>query len=548
MRICMLLVKHPPERRSPMVPELLERLRAAGATVEVRYPDDALQDLGELRVEHDLYVLKSGTEAALSVAGALHALGAQIVNPWPAAAALRDKAIATRVLQQAGVPVPRTWVAGDPAALAPLLAGGPVIVKPVRGSQGRGVQVISGEEDLRERAPEGGLAFAQRFHAPEGEDRKLYAVGGRIFGVKRTWPPRTYEEKVGRPFEVGPDLAELAWRCGEAFGLDLFGVDVVVSEGRPWVVDMQCFPGFKGVPEAAARLADAILAEARRASGRPRGPGAAARPRPIERELGVAVQLALEAGAVLRSHRAGPLAVSHKPGGEPVTPADLEADRLIRDGLAAAFPGDAVFSEETPDSPARLAHDRVWIVDPLDATSDYAAGGDEHCVSIGLAVRGRAVLGVVYNPARRELVAGARGLGVTLNGAPAAATDRADLQGARLRVSRKEWRRGLEGRIAAGGLPATPMASMAYKLARVAAGLDDGAFSLAPRKEWGTCAGVALVSAAGGQATLLDGSEIGFNRVELRQPLGLVAAGARLHGPLRAALGRLPASAPAITG
>ncbi len=260
----------------------------------------------------------------------------------------------------------------------------------------------------------------------------------------------------------------------------------------------------------------------------------------LERELEAATRLALEAGAALRRHRAGPLEVSYKAHGEPVTPADLEADAIIRAGLEAAFPEDVVFSEETADSPARLSSPRVWIVDPLDSTSNYTEHGDEYSVSIGLSLEGRPALGVVYNPARNELFAGYQGVGVTLNGSPVRVSDVSDLERARLTVSRKEWRRGLDK--FATTLMITPVASMAYKLARVAAGLDDGVFSAVPRKEWGTCAGVALVLAAGGYASLLDGREISFNRPERRQPLGMVAAGPGLHRALLETLRRLPST------
>src|SRR5207248_7385754 len=93
MRICVLFVKHPPERKSPILPEIVRLLRERGDVVDLSYPDEALTDLSRLRVEHDLYVLKSGSEAALSLAGALHAQGAAILNPYPAAAALRDKIV-----------------------------------------------------------------------------------------------------------------------------------------------------------------------------------------------------------------------------------------------------------------------------------------------------------------------------------------------------------------------------------------------------------------------------------------------------------------------
>ena len=261
-------------------------------------------------------------------------------------------------------------------------------------------------------------------------------------------------------------------------------------------------------------------------------------------ELTVARDLARMAGAALLRHRAGPLVVGYKARGEIVTAADRESDRIIRDGLAVAFPGDAVYSEETPDSGRRLRISRVWIVDPLDSTSNYAAGGDEYCVSIGLAVNGYPVLGAVYSPARDEMIAGAQALGVTLNDRPVRVSRAQDLAAARLTVSRKEWQRGLAD--VCDGLSITPRASLAAKLARVAAGLDDGVFSTIPRKEWGTCAGVALVLAAGGKATLLDGSPIRFNRPELKQAMGMLAAGPELHGALLRWLQRGPVATTAF--
>ena len=253
-------------------------------------------------------------------------------------------------------------------------------------------------------------------------------------------------------------------------------------------------------------------------------------------ELAIAMDLARAAGAALQRHRAGPLKVGYKARGEIVTAADLESDRIIREGLALAFPADAVYSEETADSERRLSMRRVWIVDPLDSTSNYAAGGDEYCVSIGLAIDGQPVLGAVYSPAQAEMIAGAHGLGVTLNERSVRVSLAQNLPTARLTVSRKEWQRGLCDVCA--GLNITPRASLAAKLARVAAGLDDGVFTATPRKEWGTCAGVALVLAAGGRATLLDGSPIRFNRPELKQPMGMLAAGPALHGALRRRLHR----------
>ncbi|MFL5264704.1 MAG: inositol monophosphatase family protein [Anaeromyxobacteraceae bacterium] len=254
----------------------------------------------------------------------------------------------------------------------------------------------------------------------------------------------------------------------------------------------------------------------------------------LTRELAVASRLAREAGDLLMRLR-GVAEVSHKHDGEIVTAADLESDRLIRAGLVEAFPDDALVSEEAPTGGDRLAEGgRAWIVDPIDATRDYASGGDEFSVSIGLAVGGEAVLGAVCAPARGELIVGAIGAGVSLNGAPARVSAAPAVQGARLTVSRSEWRDGDLGRRLP--FPVGPVSSAAYKLARVGAGLDDGTFSTHARRDWDICAGVALVLAGGGRVTLLDGSAMRFDRAELLQPMGLVAAGPALHRQLRTVL------------
>jgi ribosomal protein S6--L-glutamate ligase len=85
-----------------------------------------------------------------------------------------------------------------------------------------------------------------------------------VFGVKRVWPVRSFEDKLGEPFTITPDLRDIALRCGAAFGLELYGLDVIFSEGRPYVVDISSFPGFKGVPDAPLRLADYIFTAAQR--------------------------------------------------------------------------------------------------------------------------------------------------------------------------------------------------------------------------------------------------------------------------------------------
>ncbi len=237
-----------------------------GATVDVAYPDRELIRLDQVAVRHDLYVLKSGTEAALSLGGMLHALGAATLNPYPVVVGLRNKVLVTSALQAAGLPVPVTYMACDLNELSPLLMDGPLILKPHRGSRGEGIRIIREPAQL-DAVSLDGPTLVQRYHEPDGPDRKLYRIGERIFGVLRRWPLRTYADKIGEPFEPDAELTDLAFRCGDVFGIDLYGLDVVMSRGQPAVVDLNKFGSFMGVPDAPRRLAEHLLQAARRPPG-----------------------------------------------------------------------------------------------------------------------------------------------------------------------------------------------------------------------------------------------------------------------------------------
>jgi len=223
----------------------------------------------------------------------------------------------------------------------------------------------------------------------------------------------------------------------------------------------------------------------------------------IRRALDAAVE-------ILRPYTPGSVEYRFKEGDDPVT----AADDAVNDALKALLhrDGDGWLSEETADDPARLEKRRVWIVDPLDGTREFVAGIPEWCVSIGLVEDGEAVAGGICNPATGQVVLGARGLGVTLNGVPARPTAATSLQGALVLGSRSEFKRGEWARFGEAPFRTQAMGSVAYKLSLVAAGLADATWTLVPKHEWDVAAGVALVQAAGGAALGLDGAPPVFNR------------------------------------
>lgn len=260
MRIDLLLVRHPSGRISPLMPEIAALLEGAGVDVHLRFPDELSAD--EMVPPADdvaLCVLKAKTPAALVLAERYHAAGIATFNPYPVTELCRDKVATTRVLENAGIPVPSTWTVDDPAELPALLADGPLIMKPLRGSQGQGISIVHSEEELAAVDLTGETYMAQRYLPPDGRDRKIYRIGDEVFCVERIWPPVSYEDKLGRLIDLSPEVEQVARDCGPALGIDTYGVDIIEHQGRPYVIDLSSFPGFKGVPDAARRLTDRLL-------------------------------------------------------------------------------------------------------------------------------------------------------------------------------------------------------------------------------------------------------------------------------------------------
>jgi myo-inositol-1(or 4)-monophosphatase len=202
--------------------------------------------------------------------------------------------------------------------------------------------------------------------------------------------------------------------------------------------------------------------------------------------------------------------VATKERGDPLTAADLAVDAALKRLLPRD--GEGWLSEETADDPSRLRARRVWVVDPVDGTREFVQGIPEWCVSVGLVEDGEAVAGGILNPVTDQLILGALETGVTVNGSPAPRRHPSEAPPPVVLASRSEVGRGEWERFTGSWFTVVPMGSVAYKLARVAAGLADGTWTLVPKHEWDVAAGTALVRAAGGVVRVRDGSVPRFNR------------------------------------
>ncbi|MBT9505959.1 3'(2'),5'-bisphosphate nucleotidase CysQ [Rhodoferax sp.] len=226
--------------------------------------------------------------------------------------------------------------------------------------------------------------------------------------------------------------------------------------------------------------------------------------------------------------------VAYKSDDSPLTQADLLAHQLISEKLMALTPDIPVVSEEDEQSlQYRLPTGDFWLVDPLDGTKEFLAQNGEFTVNIALVRDGKAVLGVVLAPALGQAYWGAEGLGAfrELNGrveairvSPPTADTR---QSVRVLASKSHMNAETIEFIARLGEHQLVQAGSSLKFCRIAEGAADVYPRLGPTCEWDTAAAQAIVEAAGGRVTKLDGASLRYGKPEVLNP-HFVASGVAL--------------------
>jgi 3'(2'), 5'-bisphosphate nucleotidase len=255
----------------------------------------------------------------------------------------------------------------------------------------------------------------------------------------------------------------------------------------------------------------------------------------LDRELESASELARAAGDILLEIYATDFGVDWKGKSDPVTAADRRANAFLADALHARFPGDGVVAEESADHGDALSRERCWFVDPLDGTKEFIAKNGEFSVMIGLAVVGRAVLGVVYQPVTDKLYRGVVGAGAVLehggNARALRCSDRAEPSTLRLVVSRSHRSRSTDAVVSRLGIRDESVSgSVGLKIGHIAEDRADLYVHMSGRSsKWDACAPEAILRAAGGRFSDLFGAEIDYRHADMANARGLLACNAAAY-------------------
>ena len=261
-------------------------------------------------------------------------------------------------------------------------------------------------------------------------------------------------------------------------------------------------------------------------------------------ELAFATDVARRAGALLIDSYERLERIDYKSKRDVVTNADYASERLVIDAIKQRFPGDAILAEESGEHAGVLRDDgshngRMWVIDPLDGTVNYANGIPYYCVSIGLVVEDEPSVGVIFDPARDDMYAATADGPAMLDGAPIRASTKEALSDYVVSLA-VIGSGGLmrERRIAPLIRIHRRMGSAALALAYVANGRFDAFVQNGGLSPWDVAAAGLIAERAGAVVTNIQGGPW-WNPTVRGPRTSVLAAPPAQHGPLLEMLGSL---------
>lgn len=279
MDIC-LIMDNPETPRHPVIAVALQQLSAIHSIrlLDVRPLTGAEAIAEEEKYPMaDLYLLKSHAPQALDVAHALERKGALVVNSWASSVACQDRVLMAERMREANLPWPKTWsfsTLGNMLNKRDVLTSlpFPLIIKSYYSHRGDLVDKVDSVEQLEALAAEWSQepVVLQEFAAGDGWDIKMWVIDQQIFAARRRTPLEPNASKEDFPIapeELPREWAHIAKEIGRVFNMRLYGVDLLITEHGPMIVDVNGFPGFRGVPGADSALVGLVerIAQERKA-------------------------------------------------------------------------------------------------------------------------------------------------------------------------------------------------------------------------------------------------------------------------------------------
>lgn len=249
-------------------------------------------------------------------------------------------------------------------------------------------------------------------------------------------------------------------------------------------------------------------------------------------ETQYAIDAAIEAGKDVMEIYSKNFSSSTKSDNEPITEADIKSNNSIKNIISKC--GHPILSEESPDDKSRLDHKKIWIVDPLDGTTDFVNKTGEFTIMIALVENNKPILGIIYWPTKKQLFLAQKGQGAfqlkdedwnKISVSTISELNNCRAVGSRHHISEKE--RNLLEQL---NISKFTSKGSSLKVTDISSGTAELYFTRTNKmKQWDTCASYCLINEAGGKMTDMKGNDLQYNTKILTHENGLLVTNGLIH-------------------
>ena len=258
-------------------------------------------------------------------------------------------------------------------------------------------------------------------------------------------------------------------------------------------------------------------------------------------ELGKIIDGVVRAGEKVLEVYETDFSTEKKDDDSPITQADIESNKILKEVLGET--GITILSEEDTDDKKRLSEEKVWIIDPLDGTTDFVNKTGEFTIMVGLVEKQKSILGLIYWPIKKKMYLAESGKGAFCHDEEwekIEVTMMSELQNCHALVSRHHLSEKEKKVLDEMEISVVTEMGSSLKVTEIASGKAEVFVTTTNKmKQWDTCASNCIISEAGGKMTDLSGKEFSYNTDIVFHENGILVTNGLIHEDALYAISKL---------
>ena len=258
-------------------------------------------------------------------------------------------------------------------------------------------------------------------------------------------------------------------------------------------------------------------------------------------ELGKIIDGIVKAGEKVIEVYETDFSTEKKDDDSPITQADIESNKILKEVLGKT--GITILSEEDVDDKKRLSDDKIWIIDPLDGTTDFVNRTGEFTIMVGLVEKHKSILGLIYWPIKKKMYLAESGKGAFRHDEEwekIETTMMSEMQNCQALVSRRHLSEKEKKLLDEMEIAVVTSIGSSLKVTEIASGDAEIYLTTTNKmKQWDTCASNCIISEAGGKMTDMSGNDLVYNTEIVNHENGILVTNGLIHQDALDAISRL---------